>query len=116
MGATSVTGVGPGSAEGKDAGRKEYTVSVAALIGPRIMACETVTLSGSGGFTVILPALQTSTDGYGVVATDNTANNAVGAVMTFPTDAAGNAYTQIVLSGSANHVVTYMVLRHGLIV
>ena len=142
MGATSVTGTGHGSAEGMDSGRKENTLSTSRLIGPRIVACGQVTLtanggaSGAAGLTVVLPKLPTVPDEflatvpdsniyssgtfaaqtYAVVATDNTAGAAaaLNANLSFPTDGAGNVYTQLVLTGTSGHVVSYAIMRQGL--
>ena len=112
MGATSVTGTGHGSVEGKDMGRKEHTIGANRLIGPRVVVCDTVTLSGSS-MPIILPPLPTSDWGYSVVATDNTAAAAVGAVLTTPT-INGDATTSLVLSGTSGHVVSYMIVKQGL--
>jgi hypothetical protein len=55
MGATSVTGVGPGSADGKNKGSEHMTLSVHKLIGPHVIAAGTVELDGSTA-TVYVPA------------------------------------------------------------
>jgi hypothetical protein len=133
MGATSVTGIGHGSVEGMDSGRKEYTVAASRLIGPRIVACDQVALVG-GTLTINLPFLPTTPNEflktvpesptypagsyqpatYAVIATDNTAAAAVKAVLTAATDTAGNAYTQLVLTGTGTDLISYMVVKQGL--
>jgi hypothetical protein len=55
MGATSVTGVGPGSADGKNKGSEHMTLGVHHLIGPHVIAAGTVELDGPTA-TVYLPA------------------------------------------------------------
>jgi hypothetical protein len=149
MGATSVTGVGFGSVEGLNAGRKEYTVAASRLIGPRVVACGTVTITANGlltsapgsapdtfgaGATVMLPFLPTSPDEflptvpdastypagsfnpatYAVIATDNTSAAAVGATLVSGTDSAGNNYSQLNITGTTGHTVTYVVIKQGL--
>lgn len=55
MGATSVTGVGPGSAEGQAKGPKERNfVGVEKLIGPRVVAAGVDALVG-GALSITLP-------------------------------------------------------------
>lgn len=108
MSASSVTGVGHGSAEGNDAGRKDYSVSVARLLGPRVMAADVVTLS-SGAATVILPLLSGVVADYIVLATDKTATNAVKAVLTF-----GANDATITFAGTTSDVIQWAVIRVGL--
>jgi hypothetical protein len=60
MGATSVTGVGAGSAAEYGAGNKgseHMSLAVHRLIGPRVCAAGSLTLNGSGYGTVYYPSL-----------------------------------------------------------
>lgn len=60
MGATSVTGVGPGSASAYGAGNKgseHMALGVHRLIGPRVVGCSDITLDASGHGTVVFPQL-----------------------------------------------------------
>ena len=54
MAASSVTGVGPGSADGYNKGSEHMSLGVDKLIGTRVVACGNVTLSG-GAATVVFP-------------------------------------------------------------
>jgi hypothetical protein len=71
MGATSVTGVsGPGSVGGKQKGSEHMSLGVAKLVGPKITAAGSVTLSGTTG-TVTIPALTGAVTDYVVMLTAN---------------------------------------------
>ena len=105
MGATSVTGIGHGSVEGKDMGRKEYTVAGNRLIGPRVVAADTTTLA-AGAATVVLPMLPGAITNYIVVATDSTAANAVKAVL-----ANGVEDTHITLAGTGTDVIQWAIIK-----
>ena len=56
MGATSVTGVGQGSAIGNTKGSESMSLGIHKLIGPKIVAAGVKTLSGTTG-TVYVPGL-----------------------------------------------------------
>lgn len=71
MAASSVTGVGQGSADGRNKGNEHMSLSVNKLIGPRLVSCGQVVLSGgtpSSGLVTFTQSL-TSATGYFVVAT-----------------------------------------------
>jgi len=60
LGATSVTGVGPGSAAGHGTGNKgseHMSLAVHRLIGPRVVACGMVQLDEGGAGTAYFPEL-----------------------------------------------------------
>jgi hypothetical protein len=113
MAATSVTGRGLGSADKRQKGSEHVRLGAEKLIGPRPVACGTVTLSGGGTATVILPALDT-TYSYVVLANDTYTGsaNAVGASITV------NAGVDTVLTfkGTGSHTVNYGVFKFGLAV
>lgn len=108
MSASSVTGVGHGSAEGNDAGRKDYSLSVARLLGPRVIAADVVTLA-TGAATVILPLLSGAVTDYIVLATDKTADQSVKAVLSFNANDA-----TITFAGTSSDVIQWAVIRVGL--
>lgn len=108
MGASSVTGVGLGSADGSNKGRKHWSVGVERLIGPRPMAVGSVTLDGDGVGEVVLPRLAGVTADYVVVATGAT-EAAVGATVTI-----NDNDTTLAFSGANDGVVAYAVLKKGL--
>lgn len=71
MAAASVTGVGPGSADGRNKGSEHMSLAVNKLIGPRLVSCGSVVLGGgtpSSGAVTFTQTL-TSATGYFVVAT-----------------------------------------------
>lgn len=72
MGATSVTGVGPGSADGMNKGSEHQTLGVNKLIGPHIVAAGKITLSGTSG-AVQIPTLSGTVAEYGVFLTPSSA-------------------------------------------
>lgn len=108
MAATSVTGVGLGSAEGKDMGRKEHSIGVDRLIGPRVVAAGRVTLSTGSG-TAVLPLLDGVVTDYIVIATDRTAAAAVKAVLAFNTND-----STITFTGTSSDVIQYAVIKVGI--
>ena len=69
MGATSVTGVGQGSVEGQNMGSKSWTIGSSRVLGPRVVAAGTVTLSDTTG-TVILPLFPGVVGNYICMVTD----------------------------------------------
>lgn len=76
MGATSVTGVsGQGSVEGLQKGTERMSLGVKKLIGPKVVAAGTETLSGTTG-TVEIPELTGSVSDYVVVLTSGSATAA----------------------------------------
>lgn len=111
MGASSVTGVGPGSAKGANQGSKEMTMGVGRLIGPRIMAADSTTLS-SGAATVVLPALEGVTADYIVlVTTTNSSAAAVSASLVITANA-----TTVTLAGTGAQVLSWAIIKKGLAV
>lgn len=113
MGASSVTGVGPGSVEGSNSGSKNWTVGVGRLIGPKVVAADTATLDGSGDASVVLPLLPGAVTDYIVTATDNDTSGAtaVTASMAF-----GDNDTTITLKGTAANVIAWSIIKKGLVV
>lgn len=108
MGASSVTGVGPGSVEGTNQGSKHWTVGVGRLIGPRVMAAGSVTLSG-GAATEVLPKLSGNASDYIVIATDATGAEACSASIAFNTND-----TTITFAGNTTHVLAWAIIKIGL--
>lgn len=108
MSASSVTGVGPGSVEGHNQGSKHYTVGVTALIGPRVMAADVVTLA-TGAATVVLPLLSGAVTDYIVLATDKTADQSVTAALSFNTND-----TTITFAGTSSDVIQWAIIKIGL--
>lgn len=76
MAATSVTGVGPGSADGRNKGSEHQTLSTDKLIGTRVVVAGRATLS-SGAATVTFPqSLARAATDYIVIVNTTTANAA----------------------------------------
>lgn len=109
MGASSVTGVGNGSVEGKNQGSKHWTVGVGRLLGPKIMAADVVTLV-SGTASVILPKLSGNASDYIVIATDSDATAAAAnASLAF-----GANDCTLTVKGTGTHVIQWAIVKKGL--
>lgn len=133
MGATSVTGVGPGSAAGRTKGNEHMSLGVRRIIGPKVIAAGSVALS-SNVATIQIPVLSATTSDYIVIATAvnaSTANAVAVTAFTITTDTetvpSGNIYpsgqsvtttsydAQISFKGAgATDVVNYAVIKTGL--
>lgn len=109
MAATSVTGKGPGSADGKNKGSAHMTLDVGNLIGPRVMAAGTATLS-SGSASVILPALDGVTADYMVLCGDASGT----AAATSATLAISGSTTTLTLKGTGTNTVKWAVIKIGI--
>jgi hypothetical protein len=127
MGATSVTGVGPGSAEGLNKGVKDRNMmGVEKLIGPRVVAAGQTTLATGAG-TVVLPnylpaftpasiANYTPENDYVILAR---AANAVAVAKTTwdtetdTTDSYDNVLKGFTLTGTGTDVVDWVVIKVG---
>lgn len=110
MGATSVTGVGPGSADagvkGPGNGRNHYVP----MATPHVVAAGSGVLDGGGALTVTFPsALSGSESGYVVMVTTDNAVCGVGA----KTDDADGNFASFDLAGTAADSVMWMVVNAG---
>lgn len=111
MVATSVTGRGLGSADGKNKGSEHMTLGVEKLIGPRIVAADQVTLDGSGDASVVIPVLSGAATDYVVMAMDADASAAAAVAGSLAMDATSATIT---LKGPASSAVHYMVVKKGM--
>lgn len=109
MGASSVTGVGPGSVEGKNQGSKHWTVGVGRLLGPKVMAADAATLAG-GAATVVLPKLSGNVSDYIVMVSD--ASGTAAAVS--GTIALNTNDTTLTLAGTGTNAVVWSIIKRGL--
>jgi hypothetical protein len=107
MGASSVTGVGYGSVEGQNKGSKHWTVGTGRLIGPRVVAAGTATLT-SGAATVTLPALPSGS--YVVLVTDT--NASATAVSGSVVNTVGTSCV-VTLAGTGSHVLAWAIVKTG---
>ena len=107
MAASSVTGTGYGSAEDYNRGRKENHIGVERLIGPRVVAAGSATLT-TGAATVVLPLLPGAVTDYVVMVTDATAAAACKGVLTFNTND-----TTITLAGTSSDVLQWAIISVG---
>jgi len=108
MGATSVTGVGQGSAEASCKGAPgRQTLGVGHLIGPHVVSAGTTTLAGGTKALEIAPLTGVAAD-YIVLATDYTAAQAVKAVL-----AVSNDVWTITFTGTSSDVIQYAVVSVG---
>ena len=109
MGATSATGAGLGSAAGKNKGSEHMTLGVGHLIGPRVMAAGTATLSG-GAASVSLPAMDGSASDYMLMVGDASGT----AAATSGTLALSSTATTLTLAGTSTNDVTWAIIKLGI--
>src|SRR3954467_7573446 len=101
MAASSVTGVGQGSADKKgQKGSEHLYVGVEKLIGPRVIRAGTVTLSGATTTVTFPQALSGVAADYIVIA--DAAHNAWATSLTI---------SSFVMNGTSADVVSYIVVR-----
>jgi hypothetical protein len=112
MGATSVTGVGPGSAESVSKGAAgRMTLSNSHLIGPHVVACGNGTLDGSGDLSVVLAGdIGGVAADYAVFATDTTVAAATACAASL---AVSSGVWTLTLKGTASQTVSWMVVKTG---
>ncbi len=119
MGATSVTGVGPGSADGYNRGSSRMTLGAGHLVGPHMVAAGSL-YSGtvgmfvlSGTATVELPHLDGAVTDYSCHASDN--QTAAGATFATLSASSGNVNWTLTLGYSASSSpISWMVVKNGL--
>jgi len=101
MAASSVTGVGNGSADGSNKGSERMTLGVTHLIGPRIQAAGTVVLA-AGVATITFPQpLSGSEANYVVMLTPETAAGAAHEVsVSAKTDDADGNFASFAIAGA----------------
>ena len=111
MAATSVTGIGHGSAEATSRGPKERGfIGAEKILGPRIVAAGKVTLSSTPA-TVVLPAFEGVRADYIVLATDVTVASAT--AVTANLVITSNA-TTLSFKGTGTNVINYTVIKVGM--
>lgn len=110
MAATSVTGVGLGSADGKNKGSEHMTLGVGKLIGPRVVAADATTLA-AGAASVVLPKLDGVVGDYIVTVQDSDGANAASGSLAFNTND-----TTLTLAGTSTNVVHWAIVKKGLTV
>ena len=108
MAATSATGTGLGAAAGQNKGSVHMTLGVGHLIGPRVMASGTETLSG-GAATVVLPAMDGVAADYILMVGDASGT----AAATSGTLAINTNDTTLTLAGTGTNSVTWAVMKIG---
>lgn len=111
MAATSVTGVGLGSADKRQKGSEHMRLGAEKIIGPRVVYAGRHTLDGSGDLTIELPLLPGVATDYIVTASD--ANAAAAAACAASLTLSGGA-TNITVKGPTSSAVFVMVVKAGL--
>ena len=111
MGATSVTGVGPGAADGNKGpgnGREQFVP----LLTPHVVAAGTATLPGVISIvTVTFPnVLAASETEYAVIVTGEGTNNTF---ISAKTDDANSLFASFEITGNATQDVGWMVVSNG---
>jgi hypothetical protein len=111
MGATSVTGIGTGSAESACKGAQgRQTLGVGHLIGPHVVSAGVVSLNGSGTASLEIPPLSGASTDYVTIATQQDASSpsACGATI-----AESNGIWTISFKGENNGTLSYAVISVG---
>jgi hypothetical protein len=111
MAASSVTGIGPGSADRKQKGSEHMTLGVGHLIGTRVVAADRVTLSG-GAATVTFGVPLTGDKANYVVLCTPLNSTTVARPTALNNDANGN-FASFGVAGGATDVVYYVVVKVG---
>lgn len=112
MGATSVTGVsGPGSVSGINKGSEHMSLGVERLIGPRVVAAGTKTLTSTTG-TVVIPALSGVVGDYVVMVSANTSAHVyVSTAMAAVSDTGDWSF---IITGGSGALVNWTIVKTGL--
>ena len=111
MGASSVTGVGQGSADKRQKGSEHMRLGAEKVIGPRVVYAGRVTTDSSGDATVNLPELPGVAADYVVVVTE-TGVAAAGAAAVSMTITGGT--TTLTVKGPASTACNIVVVKTGL--
>lgn len=112
MGATSVTGVsGPGSVAGLQKGSEHMSLGIKKLIGPKVAAAGTETLSGTTG-VVEFPELAGAVTDYIVILTSNSATAPY--VSTGLAAVASTDTWNFTITAGSGAVVSWAVVKIGL--
>ena len=110
MGATSVTGVGQGSATGNTKGSENMSLGVKKLIGPRVVAAGVKTLSGTTG-TVYVPGLAGVAADYVVIVSALTSTHVY--VSTNLVAVSDTDDMSFIITGGSGANVNWMVVKIG---
>jgi len=104
MGATSVTGTGPGDVSGLNRGSEHMTLAVGNLLGPVIVAAGRHTMVGTTD-VINIGTLGGAVGDYIVLATND------GSITNDDWSARLTALNQVTLEGSAADILQYAVVR-----
>ena len=111
MGATSATGVsGAGSVAGNQKGSANMSLDVKKLVGPKVCAAGSKTLSGTTG-TVVIPALPGEVSDYEVMVTARSSTLAY--VSTNLATVASSDDWSFIITGGSGATVNWMVVKTG---
>ena len=113
MGATSVTGVGTGSASGSNKGSDRMTIGAEKVIGPRVVYAGSVTTDSSGDATVKLPELSGSASDYVAIVTETGVSAAGACAVSL---AIGSGVTTLTVKGPNSTACNVLVVKAGLAV
>jgi len=110
MGATSVTGVGTGSAAGLTRGNEHMSLGVASIIGPKVVAAGRIALSGTTG-VVNIPVQNGSVSDYVVMLTATSNSHCYVSSNLASVDNTDEWHFTI--TGGSGSVVNYSVVKTG---
>lgn len=111
MAASSVSGVGPGSADGSNKGSEHQTLGVRHLLGTRTVAAGTKTLASGTGTVTFPQSLLNSAASYAI--TVSAFNSTTVARVTSVTNDVNGNFASFALAGGTTDVVHYMIALIG---
>ena len=112
MPASSVTGIGPGSAEGANRGNEHMTLGTNHLIGPRCIMSGNCTLS-SGSLKITFPApLALANANYSVQCTPTASSTTVPYVVKHDTNSQFDYFT---IHGGTSDPIDFVVMSNGFV-
>jgi len=111
MAASSVTGVGPGSADRKNKGSEHMTLGVGHLLGTRVVAADRVTLAG-GAATITFPVPLTGDKANYVAFCDSVNSTNRAYIGTLNNDGSGN-FANFTIVGNGTDLVYWEVVKVG---
>jgi len=111
MVATTVTGRGLGSADGKNKGSEHMTLGVGHLIGPRVMVADVHEMDGSSD-TLKLPVLSGAITDYIITATDADTTAATAVAASLAMDATSTTVTFFAAADGLD--INYTIVKKGM--
>jgi hypothetical protein len=113
MGASSVTGVGQGSAEGRTQARYSQAIPVSLINGPKVVAAGVWTSQGGAPDYISLPTINGATGGLQYVVICNDITNGAAAYGLFTTSGTDPLVQSIAITGTSGHNISWALIQVG---